>query len=194
MRTFAFSRFYWGHDTRVVEWMQHSIVPARESSHDTVNRHCVGPTCPGFIELYNLEFRKLHTFFIGAGGIASSLVRNGQGNTVKRPLQVDDQGNPIPHGFNGAEDFQQFGSLLRSTVPEGTQPLFQGSAVTGSSYSTGKPFDVGRQSDFDIALAGSDLFEKAKALNLKAKDGTRIGPLSAEKIWRILDFRFCRVN
>ncbi len=67
-------------------------------------------------------------------------------------------------------------------VPEGTQPLFQGNAVTGSSYSTGKPFDVGRQSDFDIALAGSDLFEKAKALNLKAKDGTRIGPLSAKKL------------
>ncbi len=126
--------------------------------------------------------RKLHTFFVGAGGIASSFVHNGQGNTVKRPLQVDVQGNPIPHGFNSAEDFQQFGSLLRSELPDGTQPLFQGSAVTGSSYSTGKPFDVGRQSDFDIALAGSDLFEKAKALNLKTKDGSRIGPLSAKNL------------
>jgi len=120
--------------------------------------------------------------FVGVGGTASALVYNGQGNDIKRPLQVDAPENPIPHGFNSAEDFQQFGSLLRSELPEGTQPLFQGSAVTGRSYSTGKPFDVGRQSDFDLALAGPDLFGKAKALNLKTKDGTRIGPLSAKNL------------
>jgi len=57
------------------------------------------------------------------------------------------------------------------------QPLFQGSSVTGRSWRTGEPFDVGRRSDYDIALVGPDLFEMGRALGLKAKDGTRIGPL-----------------
>jgi filamentous hemagglutinin len=91
---------------------------------------------------------------------------------------MDDHGNPIPHGFASAEEFQEFGSRLRRGLPEGTQPLFHGSSVTGQSYRTGQPFDVGRRSDFDLALAGSTLFERARALGLKAKDGTRIGPLS----------------
>jgi hypothetical protein len=32
------------------------------------------------------------------------------------------------------------------------EPILQGSAVTGKSFKTGKEFDVGRVSDFDIAL------------------------------------------
>jgi filamentous hemagglutinin len=91
---------------------------------------------------------------------------------------MDDHGNPIPRGFTSAEEFQEFGSRLRHGLPEGIQPLFHGSSVTGQSYRTGQPFDAGRRSDFDIALAGSALFERARALGLKAKDGTRIGPLS----------------
>jgi hypothetical protein len=142
----------------------------------------ISPPRYGFIELYNLEVEELHTFFVGASGPGSALVHNGKGNYIKKPLQADAQGNRIPHGFSNADEFQQFGSRLRGGLPEGTQPLFQGSSVTGRSYKTGKAFDAGRQSDFDIALAGPDLFGKAKDLNLKAKDGTRIGPLSPKNL------------
>lgn len=33
------------------------------------------------------------------------------------------------------------------------EPILQGSAVTGKNFGTGAPFDVGRVSDFDVALA-----------------------------------------
>ena len=40
-------------------------------------------------------------------------------------------------------------------------------------------------SDFDIALAGPTLFDKAKALGWRVKDGTRIGPLGPEDVDRL---------
>ena len=88
----------------------------------------------------------------------------------------------IPPGFSNAEDFGRFTHCLKSGLADGTQALFQGSIVTGRSYRSGETFDIGRQSDIDIALVGSDLFEKAKALPLKVKDGTRIGPLSTKHL------------
>jgi hypothetical protein len=136
----------------------------------------------GFIELHNLEVEEFHNYFVGTREHGSALVHNGQGDCIKKPLQMDTLGNPIPHGFKNVEGYQQFTAKLRSELPPGTQPLFQGSAVTGASYKTGKAFDVGRQSDFDIALAGQTLFDKARALGLKVKDGTRIGPLSPQDL------------
>jgi hypothetical protein len=45
---------------------------------------------------------------------------------------------------------------VASTIAEAgyadTRALLQGSAVTGRSFRTGAPFDVGRVSDFDVAL------------------------------------------
>jgi SEC-C motif len=141
----------------------------------------IGPPRHGFVELYGIEVEEFHTYFVGDEA-GSALVHNGMGDCFKKALQVDAQGNPIPHGFNSADEFQQFASRLKGELPEGTQPLFQGSSVTGASYKTGQPFDVGRLSDFDIGLAGSELFEKAAALGLKVKDGTRIGPLSPQDL------------
>ncbi|MEO6807753.1 MAG: hypothetical protein ABI353_01390 [Isosphaeraceae bacterium] len=95
---------------------------------------------------------------------------------------MEGQGKPIPHGFKSAPEFQEFGRRLRIGLPEGTQPLLQGSSVTGRSYRSGEPFDEVRQSDLDVALVGLDLFEGGQALGLKAKDGTRIGPLSPQDL------------
>jgi hypothetical protein len=139
----------------------------------------ISPPRHGFIELYGIEVEEFHTYFVG-GEAGSALVHNGMGDCFKKPL--DAQGNPTPRGFKNADEFQEFAGRLKSGLPERTQPLFQGSSVTGTSYKTGKPFDVGRTSDFDIGLAGSELFERAKALGLKAKDGTRIGPLSPQDL------------
>ena len=96
------------------------------------------------------------------------------------PLDRDSSGQPIPHGFETIEDYRSFAILLREGLPEGVQPLFQGSSVTGKSHRTGKPFEVDRRSDFDIALAGRHLFDRARSLGLKIKNGERIGPVSPQ--------------
>ena len=56
----------------------------------------------------------------------------------------------------------------------------QGSAVTGVSHDTGIPFDVGRTSDYDIALANKDLYDKAEAMGL-AKGG-KSRPIDSNKL------------
>ncbi|NIH79089.1 hypothetical protein [Amycolatopsis viridis] len=92
-----------------------------------------------------------------------------------------------PHGFDGRDQFEAFAALLREGLGdagfEGTFAAFQGSAVTGKSYRTGEPFDVGRTSDFDIALAGPEIFAAAQAagIGLRGK-GTRTGPLRAHDL------------
>ena len=63
------------------------------------------------------------------------------------------------------------------------QPILQGSAVTGKSYSTGAAFDVGRVSDFDVALASPSLMQRAQELGIGLRSGgTRTGPLTAENL------------
>lgn len=81
--------------------------------------------------------------------------------------------------FKSFGQFKQFGeasqgSLTRAGYP-GTTPYLQGSAVTGVSHETGIPFDVGRKSDFDMGLAGDDIF--AKAENLGLTKSARTGPI-----------------
>jgi filamentous hemagglutinin len=101
---------------------------------------------------------------------------------MEKPPHVDARDSPMPRGFRDADQFQQFSARLRTQLPPGTEPLFQGSSVTGLGYKSSEAFDLGRQSDFDIALVGQELFERARALGLKAKDGTRIGPLTPQAL------------
>lgn len=42
----------------------------------------------------------------------------------------------------------------------------QGSFVSGVSFSTGQPFDVGRVSDFDVAISHPELYQKAEYLEI----------------------------
>ena len=96
-----------------------------------------------------------------------------------------EDGSPIPYGFADAAQYETFVETLKSDLPEGVQAIFQGSAVTGRNSKTREVFDAGRLSDFDIALTGGDLFEKAANLGYKAKDGTRIGPLNEEQLGKL---------
>jgi hypothetical protein len=60
----------------------------------------------------------------------------------------------------------------------GAQAAFQGSAVTGVKFTTGAAFDAGRTSDFDIALAGDDIFDAAQDAGIPLRSGGgRTGPL-----------------
>jgi ribosomal protein L15E len=44
---------------------------------------------------------------------------------------------------------------------------------------------MGRRSDFDVALANQSIFNRAKQLGYKAKDGTKIGPLNNDQLTRL---------
>jgi ribosomal protein L15E len=94
-------------------------------------------------------------------------------------------GNPIPYGFKSFDEYQAYGKFLRTEAPEGTAVFFQGSSVTGRNSKTGAVFDVGRRSDFDVALANQSIFNRAKQLGYKAKDGARIGPLNNDQLARL---------
>ena len=92
----------------------------------------------------------------------------------------------IPLGFKNADEFAHFGARLKEGLKnagfEDVQAIFQGSSVTGEKFTTGKPFDAGRVSDFDIALASPNLFQRARELGIELHSRrTRTGPLKDVK-------------
>ena len=106
--------------------------------------------------MYNLTVDQAHTFFVGQGW----LVHNER---------------CFPLGFANEQAFQLFGDKLKNGLQQAgyndVTPLFQGSSVTGVSHDKEEAFDVGRVSDFDIALASSNLIELAKSKGIKIRDG-----------------------
>jgi hypothetical protein len=75
-----------------------------------------------------------------------------------------------PLGFANRTEFETFATRLRTGLDDAgypkTEAAFQGSSVTGYKYTTGEPFDVGRVSDFDIALAGDDIWAVVQDLRV----------------------------
>jgi filamentous hemagglutinin len=119
------------------------------------------------------------------------LERTQTGGGAKGGIAVaEEAGNSAgkaPSGFASAEEFGKFGSDIQNGLTRAgysdVQPILQGSAVTGKSYSTGVAFDVGRVSDFDVALASPSLMQKAQELGIGLRSGgTRTGPLTAENL------------
>ncbi|MEY1239969.1 RHS repeat domain-containing protein, partial [Providencia manganoxydans] len=96
----------------------------------------------------------------------------------------------LPKGFKNIDEFNQFSLDVRNGLssagyPSAT-PIIQGSAVTGKSFRTGEAFDVGRRSDFDIALAGDDIFNAAKNAGIGTRGGgIRTGPLSQRDLKKL---------
>ncbi|WP_205825421.1 RHS repeat-associated core domain-containing protein [Microbispora catharanthi] len=93
-------------------------------------------------------------------------------------------------GFNTAREFEAFGNALQKGLGKAgyndAVPLFQGSSVTGKSYRTGVPFDEGRVSDFDVALASPGLLAKARAAGIPLRSGkTRTINLSYGNLRRL---------
>jgi hypothetical protein len=92
-----------------------------------------------------------------------------------------------PSGFASIAEFNAFGKTIRTGLGNlghsDAVPILQGSAVTGKSFRTGTPFDVGRVSDFDIALASPSLLKQAEAAGVGLRSGgTRTGPLSSRDL------------
>ncbi|MCH0561465.1 hypothetical protein [Streptomyces sp. MUM 16J] len=91
----------------------------------------------------------------------------------------------IPRGFGGSSQYEEFVHELYDGLNEAgfgdAQAAFQGSSVTGARYRTGEPFDD--ESDYDIALAGESLLEKAKKAGVGLRSGgSRTGPLRPEDL------------
>lgn len=89
--------------------------------------------------------------------------------------------------FTNAKEFSSFGGSVRDGLSKAgcgnVEPTLQGSAVTGKSYRAGRAFDVGRTSDFDIALASLELLRKAESLRIGLRSGgARTGPLSTRDL------------
>jgi RHS repeat-associated protein len=105
--------------------------------------------------------------------------------------QIGPSGNPgglgtlenrIPHGFKSVSEFESFGARLKGGLREAgytdVEAGLQGSAVTGSKFTTGARFDVGRISDFDIALSSPELLARARQVGVPLRSGgIRTAPL-----------------
>jgi hypothetical protein len=123
---------------------------------------------------YNLTVDGLHTYYVATDD-EQALVHNDCG---------------IPRGFSNADEFEAFGadltSVLRGAGLNDATAVFQGSSVTGSSFSTGVPFDVGRVGDFDIAIASRSAMDRASDLGVGLRSGgSRTGPLTAAQLQRL---------
>ncbi|WP_432081564.1 hypothetical protein [Streptomyces sp. WAC 04229] len=101
--------------------------------------------------------------------------------------------NPyIPHGFASADEYDQFTRNLYDDLNDAgyggsATAVFQGSSVTGQSFRTGQPFRP--EGDYDIALAGDEVLERARKAGVGLRSGgTRTGPL------RDIDLRKMRLS
>lgn len=117
------------------------------------------------VKVFNFQVADSHTYFAApATGLSFVWVHNANYDTAG-----------IPKGFKSRGQFNQFGEATHGSLSKpglaDAQAFMQGSAVTGRSFRTGLPFDVGRVSDFDIALVGSDIASRARKLGVAFKDG-----------------------
>ena len=93
----------------------------------------------------------------------------------------------LPLGFNSREDFTAFGlALRRGLAPSGqsgAEVFLRGSAVAGYSYRTGEAFDLGRQSDFDVAIVSPVLLRELSARGLRlTAGGARTLPFGRDRL------------
>jgi hypothetical protein len=137
---------------------------------------------PGLVEQGGYKFGSALMIAEGARGLGKT-----GGGVANWGFRKATSGGRIPFGFSNVDDFASFSRDVRSGLNKAgyadAQPLLQGSAVTGRSYSTGQPFDVGRVSDFDIGLASPSMLARAKELGIGLRSsGTRTGPLTARDL------------
>jgi len=123
---------------------------------------------------------------IGAG---SELLGAVGGRLISRGLhKVGDKllGNVTPHGFVNSSDFARFINILNRGMKKAgygdAKGMMRGSSVTGVGH-TGAPFDVGRLSDLDIAIASPSLMRQARSMGVGIRGGgTRTQPLAPEQL------------
>jgi hypothetical protein len=68
--------------------------------------------------------------------------------------------NVVRLAFGGSEErFEEFCRTIREEIPEGTRVILRGSAVTGTRWRDGAPFDADGPgtSDLDLTLVGDEV-------------------------------------
>ena len=74
--------------------------------------------------------------------------------------EAEKRQNVIRLAFGGSEErFEEFCRTIREEIPKGTRVILRGSAVTGSRWRDGAPFDADGPgtSDLDLTLVGDDV-------------------------------------
>ena len=74
--------------------------------------------------------------------------------------EAEKRRNVIRLAFGGSDErFEEFCRTIREEIPKGTQVILRGSAVTGTRWRDGTPFDADGPgtSDLDLTLVGDDV-------------------------------------
>ena len=74
--------------------------------------------------------------------------------------QAEMRANVVRLAFGGSEEkFDEFLNVIREEIPDGTRVVLRGSAVTGSRWKDGAPFDADGPgtSDLDVTLVGDEV-------------------------------------
>ena len=91
----------------------------------------------------------------------------------------------LPRGFGSYESYAEFGRSIRQGFAAAgytdVTPMLRGSAVTGSKFRTGRPFD--EKSDYDLAIVSPSMMQRAQELGIGLRTGgTRTEPLNPEHV------------
>lgn len=99
----------------------------------------------------------------------------------------------IPRGFSNPGEFLRFSEALhlelRRAQVRDAEVFLQGSAVTGRAFDratgdwTGAKFDIGRRSDFDVAICSRSLFARAREQGIEIRQ-SRTEPLHSQALLR----------
>ncbi|MDX2155134.1 MAG: hypothetical protein SFW09_01390 [Hyphomicrobiaceae bacterium] len=96
-----------------------------------------------------------------------------------------------PRGFSSVDDLNAFKQDLAFELPEDVSAVMQGSSVErgGSRFRDAAQGDQ-PASDFDVALTGSNIFDRAALRLPRMVKGDRVGPLSEERLLEVgIDLR-----
>ena len=103
-----------------------------------------------------------------------------------------------PLGFGSVEDFQLFIHKIYSSLVSDAVVVFHGSSLTGQSFKDkgvgSRLFDIGRDSDYDVAIVSPTLWKTAPSVGVKIR-GDHSEPLEAAQIKALgLDKAFADAN
>jgi hypothetical protein len=103
-----------------------------------------------------------------------------------------------PLGFASHAEFQLFIHHVYKRLPvSDATVVFHGSSLSGQSFKDkggSRLFDVGRDSDYDVAIASPTLWQRAPEAGVKLR-GNHSEPLAAEQIKALgLDAAFAQAN
>jgi hypothetical protein len=103
----------------------------------------------------------------------------------------DETGALAPRGFSSLDELRSFKDQLASELPEDVSAVMQGSSVERGGNKFRDAAQGGQPaSDFDVALNGSDIFDRAALRLPRMVKGDRVGPLFEERLLEVgIDLR-----